>query len=286
MEAKSFEERLAEARQDISLASEKFHKASEKFHRSIIAATKEEKNQEGQFHRVSEKSQIDNSSNKRRKELGGAGSFIRGCTVSLTVVLDESFVSMRRGIMQFFQNSVALLPFSVIIRLLFEWKTFSGFEAETVSKFTDEDITAISTSYGIELIDLGSTNRLPQRPADITSIVKGHWSFCQKVNGENTRPAVINRGDLFQWAFSRFLVVKGKTFGAAPVLVDSLITAMGFASHHSRDHYRHISSDCLHYRSFDHFRDAIGFLNLRMDQKDELSILVDRTIGAPQVDNP
>ncbi|GKB33008.1 ankyrin repeat-containing protein [Tanacetum coccineum] len=72
MEAKSFEEGLAEvtemlkrlqftllfhqskleesfrrARQGISLASEKFHRASEKFHRSIIAAIKEEKNQEG-----------------------------------------------------------------------------------------------------------------------------------------------------------------------------------------------------------------------------------------------
>ncbi|GJX32750.1 hypothetical protein Tco_0242605 [Tanacetum coccineum] len=91
MEAKSFEEGLAEARQDISLASEKFHKASEKFHRSIIAATKEEKNQEGQesfrrarqdislafekSHRASKKSQIDNSSNKRREELGGVGIF-------------------------------------------------------------------------------------------------------------------------------------------------------------------------------------------------------------------
>ncbi|GJX08476.1 hypothetical protein Tco_0196408, partial [Tanacetum coccineum] len=73
MEAKSFEEWLAEvietlkrlqstllfhqskveesfrrARLDISLASEKFHRASEKIHRSIIAAIKEEKNQEGQ----------------------------------------------------------------------------------------------------------------------------------------------------------------------------------------------------------------------------------------------
>ncbi|GJX65436.1 hypothetical protein Tco_0299779 [Tanacetum coccineum] len=73
MEAKSFEEGLAEVietlkrlqstlllykskleesfrrtRQDISLASEKFHTTSEKFHRSIIAAIKEEKNQEGQ----------------------------------------------------------------------------------------------------------------------------------------------------------------------------------------------------------------------------------------------
>ncbi|GKB81063.1 DnaJ homolog subfamily C member 2-like protein [Tanacetum coccineum] len=38
-----------------------------------------------------------------------------GCTVSLTLVLDESFVSMRPGLMQFFQNSAALLPFSVII---------------------------------------------------------------------------------------------------------------------------------------------------------------------------
>ncbi|PWA56443.1 glycosyl transferase, family 48 [Artemisia annua] len=32
-----------------------------------------------------------------------------------------------------------------------EWEAFSGFEAETVSKFTDKDITSISTSYGIEV---------------------------------------------------------------------------------------------------------------------------------------
>ncbi|GJU88739.1 E3 ubiquitin protein ligase UPL1-like protein isoform X1 [Tanacetum coccineum] len=38
------------------------------------------------------------------------------------------------------------------------------------------------------------------------------------------------------------MVYASETFGAAPVLVASLITSMGFASHHSPDHYRHISS--------------------------------------------
>ncbi|GJY62363.1 RNA-directed DNA polymerase, eukaryota, reverse transcriptase zinc-binding domain protein [Tanacetum coccineum] len=48
MEAKSFEEGLAEARQDFSLARQDFTLASEKFHKSIKAAIKKEINQEGQ----------------------------------------------------------------------------------------------------------------------------------------------------------------------------------------------------------------------------------------------
>nr|GEW24202.1 DNA glycosylase [Tanacetum cinerariifolium] len=69
-------------------------------------------------------------------------------------------------------------------------EAFSGFVAETVSKFTDKDITAISTSYGIEV---GFIRGVVDNSNCILEIKKAFGSFDKYIWGfVNHRPIATN----------------------------------------------------------------------------------------------
>ncbi|PWA50338.1 DNA glycosylase [Artemisia annua] len=69
-------------------------------------------------------------------------------------------------------------------------EAFSGFEAETVSKFTDKDITALSTSYGIEV---GFIRGVVDNSNCILEIKKAFGSFDKYIWGfVNHKPIATN----------------------------------------------------------------------------------------------